>query len=100
MLVNALIREYLEYNGYALTQTVMEHEAPTAAVDRRQMEAALGVATESSDVANFPLLYSLVFQHVATERPLALHGPTTANDDAPAANEKTAANGRVQRPAL
>ena len=72
LLINELIREYLEFNNYKFTSSVLLAEAgqPKDPVDRKFLLAELNIK-ETHHKNNTPLLYGLVYdlkQKSVTER--------------------------------
>lgn len=63
LLINELIREYLEFNKYNYTASVLQVESgqPSQPLDRHFLAQELNVL-EDKDTASVPLLYSL-FAH-------------------------------------
>lgn len=61
MFINELIREYLEFNKYKYTTSVLLSESgqPKEPIDREFLAAELNL-TESSSSQKFPILYGLV----------------------------------------
>ncbi|KAG7214536.1 hypothetical protein INR49_023051 [Caranx melampygus] len=61
LLINELIREYLEFNKYKYTASVLTAESgqPEAPLDRQFLASELKVAEDSSS-KSVPLLYGLV----------------------------------------
>ncbi|DBA70853.1 TPA: hypothetical protein ACH3X2_011622 [Trebouxia sp. C0005] len=65
LVINELLREYLQFNGYRNTLSVLLPEArqpQTAPFDRQLLAEMLGI-TEDSNSFKVPLLYALVAQH-------------------------------------
>jgi len=63
LLINELIREYMQYNSYLHTLSVFTHESgqPTDPIlDRDQMARELKVV-EDSTTKSVPLLYALIY---------------------------------------
>ncbi|XP_072539355.1 centrosomal protein 20 isoform X2 [Salminus brasiliensis] len=70
LLINELIREYLEFNKYRYTASVLTAESgqPEAPLDRRFLASELNVVEEPSAAA-VPLLYGLLSHFLnSTER--------------------------------
>ncbi|XP_061889605.1 lisH domain-containing protein FOPNL [Entelurus aequoreus] len=61
LLINELIREYLEFNKYRYTASVLTSESgqPQVPLDRQFLASELGVAEDMSS-KSVPLLYGLV----------------------------------------
>ncbi|XP_077980530.1 centrosomal protein 20-like [Glandiceps talaboti] len=61
MLINELIREYLEFNKYKYTESVLLAESgqPSTPLDRQFLTNELNIA-EDRDTATVPLLYGIV----------------------------------------
>ena len=60
-LINELLREYLDWNGYVHAKDVLSAESgqPKLGLDRRELEKALGLEC-GPNAAKVPLLYSIV----------------------------------------
>ncbi|XP_070580957.1 centrosomal protein 20-like [Ptychodera flava] len=61
MLINELIREYMEFNKYKYSESVFLAESgqPTTPLDRQFLSKELNIA-EDRDTATVPLLYGIV----------------------------------------
>ena len=62
LLINELVKEYLEFNNYNYSQSVFESECgnPAEKLDRQIISKKLNVV-ENAQTKKLPLLYSLVF---------------------------------------
>nr|XP_057931459.1 lisH domain-containing protein FOPNL [Doryrhamphus excisus] len=83
LLINELIREYLEFNKYRYTASVLTAESgqPQVPLDRHFLASELRV-TEDMSSKSVPLLYGLVshFLHSGDdERKVFLRGPAVGN---------------------
>ncbi|XP_033630850.1 lisH domain-containing protein FOPNL-like [Asterias rubens] len=71
MLINELIREYLEFNKYKYTSSVLTAESgqPQTPLDREFLVNELNI-TEDRDTASVPLLYSILSHFVHSKKSL------------------------------
>eukprot|EP00794_Sanderia_malayensis_P020291 gene20291-22277_t len=62
LLINELIREYLEFNNYSYTNSVLLAEAnqPKEKIDRKFLQQELNVKDEVDNINNIPLLYGII----------------------------------------
>ncbi|XP_043097208.1 lisH domain-containing protein FOPNL [Puntigrus tetrazona] len=84
LLINELIREYLQFNKYQYTASVLTAESgqPEVALDREFMASELNVAEESSAKA-VPLLYGLLHHFLNSKEKLFLRGSATVPSQEP-----------------
>ncbi|XP_065846477.1 centrosomal protein 20-like [Oscarella lobularis] len=81
LLINELIREYLEFNRYQYTRSVLLSETgqPKEPLDRRFLTRELGIADDDV-TTSVPLLYALVGNR-ARVRDATRRSPPIGNDD-------------------
>ena len=60
MIINALIKEYLDYNNYLHTASVFQAESGQPKLDRNFITSQLNII-ETNQSQQVPLLYSLIF---------------------------------------
>ena len=60
LIINALIKEYLDYNNYLHTASVFQAESGQPKLDRNFITSQLNVI-ETNQSQQVPLLYSLIF---------------------------------------
>lgn len=87
LLINELIREYLEFNKYRYTASVLTAESgqPEVPLDRQFMANELNVAEDSS-AKSVPLLYGLIHHFLSSKEhkgKLFLKGPATVHSQEP-----------------
>ena len=60
LIINALIKEYLDYNNYLHTASVFQAESGQPKLDRNFITSQLNII-ETNQSQQVPLLYSLIF---------------------------------------
>ena len=60
LIINALIKEYLDYNSYLHTSSVFQAESGQPKLDRNFITSQLNII-ETNQSQQVPLLYSLIF---------------------------------------
>ena len=60
LIINALIKEYLDYNNYLHTASVFQAESGQPKLDRNFIASQLNI-TETNQSQKIPLLYSILF---------------------------------------
>ena len=60
LIINALIKEYLDYNNYLHTASVFQSESGQPKLDRNFITSQLNII-ETNQSQQVPLLYSLIF---------------------------------------